>query len=501
MHTAELVLDRSSAMQLVTHPALGGDVQVRVAWLITDDAPCRVQLTGPPSLVGTAEAFIWRTCVAAADAAGWSYLDARGKQHGPCSTAQLKSWRSAGYFPDALPVKNGCSTNWLSLGLLLKERRPQADIDSSDMEVDLIRDEVAQLRECLPDAEAMHGDISMPDAGPLPSAAVLVLVIDTCTLLGCFSLLQRRLTGFCGAAVALVPWAVLYELDGLKSSPKEDVARLARSVTSGLERLLLNESHLWRGQSPQEERLAAAEAEQLRPIGGVGGVGVMKVTGDEKVIRTCIVLQKQGTRSVILSDDTNLRVRASVCSVRALPRYTLPSTLTELHELAHSIAGEPPANAPLFPASDAPMPPAPPDTRMLVEPCLPQASTPAALVDAALACLQRGCSGLVEASYRSEFADHYDIAVQDPQPWSGRTCLKLLTRGWKAVFQTRLPREVLQAATAVEEAVKLAQRRREDGHAAEGVVMAVCTLLAALPSEGEMLQSREDAEALRQVSM
>ena len=501
MHTAELVLDRSSALQLVTHPGLGGG-HVRVAWLITaDNAPCRVHLTGPPSLVGTAEAFIWRTCAAAADAAGWSYLDARGKQHGSFTTAQLKSWRSAGYFPDALPIKNGGSTNWLSLGVLLKERRPPAHAASGDaMEVgqELLADEVAQLRQG--DAEAMHGDISMPDAGPLPSAAVLVLVVDTCTLLGCFSLLQRKLTDFGGAAVALVPWAVLYELDGLKSSPKEDVAKLARSVTAGLERLLLNESHLWRGQSPQEERLAAEEAEQLRPSGGVD----QKVTGDEKVIGSCLVLRKQGTRAVVLSDDTNLRVRAGVCGVRALPRYALPATLAELHELAHSIAGEPPANAPLPPAGDAPMPPAPPpaDTRMHVEPSMPPASTPTAVVDAALACLQRGCSSLVEASYRSEFAEQWDIAVQDPQPWSGRTCLKLLTRGWKAVFQTRLSREVLQAAIAVEEAVKLAQRMREDGHAAKGVVNCVCALLAALPpGSEELLQSREDADALRHVSM
>ena len=492
MQTAELVLDRSSALQLVTHPGLGGD-GVRVAWLITDDS-CRVPLTGPPSLVGAAEAFIWRSCVAAADAAGWLYLDAKGREHGPFSTAQLKSWRSAGYFPDALPVQNGSSTNWLTLGVLLNQRRAPAQA-ACDMDVDqALADEVAQLRQG--DAEGAHGDISMPDAGPLPTATVAVFVVDTCTLLGCFSRLQRILADFGGAAVALVPWTVLLELDGLsKNSAKENVAKLARNVTAGLERLLLHDSHLWRGQSPEEERLATAEAEQLRPGGGAG----QRPTGDERVIGCCLVLRKRGTRAVVLSDDTNLRVRAGVCGVRALPRYAIPATLAELQELVadQRIAGEPPALAPAPPAPPAP----PPDTGMLVEPGLP-ASTPAAVVDAALACLQRACSGMLLDMYRSEFADHWEIAVKEPQPWSGRTGLRLLLRGWKAVFQDRLSRGVLQAATAVEDAIKLAQRRREDGQAARGVVTSVCALLAALPPGGdEMLQAREHADALSHASL
>jgi rRNA-processing protein FCF1 len=517
MLTAELALSASAGPQLAAQVDSGAASGVRWAVLVADGT-CRVQLTGPPSMVASAEASIWRMFPGEADVGRWTYLDARGRQHAGFMTDQLFSWSKAGYFPDALPIKNGRSSSFITLGLLLGSRTT-GSTNNDNMDVDVLSaavDELAQQRETGCDTGDIR-DLAMPDADPLPSTGV-VFVVDTCTLLSSLPRLERVLEALAGAAVALVPWTVIYELDGLKCSQSQEVNKLAREVTHTLERVLRQHSR-WRAQSPAEDRIAAAEAERLRPSGS-------KVTADDKVIAAALVLRKRSIKALVLSNDTNLRVRAGVCSILALPDYAFPGLCTK-EALDNVVASMPHVDAE---NSDGPsmVENAQAMTHasrsfadrsaevldmMQQEPCMQPMMQPMSrvstseAVDRALALLQMGCCDLMENVYREEFGDQFDIAVQEPPPWSGRSCAKMLVRNWNAVFKIRFNPSVLLAANGVEEAAKAAMRRGGSGDpaAARAVVAYAYDLLQALPADGAgagpLLHARGELDALRRQLM
>jgi rRNA-processing protein FCF1 len=298
-----------------------------------------------------------------------------------------------------------------------------------------------------------------------------------------------------GHAVALIPWTVIYELDSLKASEKKEAATAARHVTHQLERLLQQGNSCWHIQKPADERIAAAEADSLRPSGA-------RVTADDKIVATALVLRKLRVDVLLLSNDTNLRVRANVCGVLAVPDYGFPMTAAELKALVsswpplaeHSIseAAEPvkPVTAPG--ASDD-------GDQMLPESRDRPPRDAGALMDAALACVERGASPILESIVRDEFGSQWDIAVQEPPPWDGRKCCRMISRHWTSTFKTRMSRDVLHVAQGLEEAIK--SRRSEGPWAAARIAALVCDLLHALPADGTgaqmLLREREEAEALR----
>ena len=513
MLTTELALSASAGPQLAAQVDSSAASGVRWAVLVADGT-CRVQLTGPPSLVASAEASIWRMFPGEVDVGRWTYLDARGRQHAGFGTDQLLSWRRAGYFPDALPIKNGRSTNFITLGLLLASRTTDST-NNDNMDVDVLSaavDELAQQRETGCDTGDIR-DLAMPDADPLPvPSTAIVFVVDTCTLLSSLPRLERVLEALAGATVALVPWTVIYELDGLKSSQSQEVNKLAREVTHTLERVLRQHSR-WRAQSPAEDRIAAAEAERLRPSGS-------KVTADDKVIAAALVLRKRSIKALVLSNDTNLRVRAGVCSILALPDYAFPGTKEALDNVVASMPHVDAENSdgPSMVENAQAMTHASRSfadrsaevlDMMQQEPCMQPMSrvSTSEAVDRALALLQTGCCDLMESAYREEFGDQFDIAVQEPPPWSGGSCAKMLARNWNAVFKQRFNRDVLLAANCVEEAVKSAMRRGGSGDpaAALAVVTHAYDLLQALPADGAgagpLLHARGDLDALRRQLM
>jgi hypothetical protein len=537
---------------------LAGDAGVRACVLLADGA-CRVRLDGPLSCCVAAEAALWHAAgEAAADARGWYYICPSGRVHGACSTAQLAAWWRAGYWRADLPVRNGGSTAWLPIGTLLGGVAParvraagasaaaaEAAAPDDAMDVDdaaaatAAADELAARRYAGSGADAANADASMADAPPLaPSdAAAVVLVLDTCVLLTRgMPALHRAAAALAGAAVAVVPWTAVCELDGLKRSPSADVAKLARDANAALSHAFAAAHPFFRGESAAEWRAAAAEADASAP----GGAG----SGDDRILASALRLRRKGSRVLLVTNDTNLRLKALVNGLPACPEHALPDTPAALA----AVVDAPPQPAPppaLLRApsheqppdvADAQSAPAPPPAAAAAAPLLeldlgsallpaaqPHAHTasraaapqqqqrqqqqPAAhagALAAALACVARGAGPVLEALLRAQVEpDWWADVVAEPTPFSGRDALRVLKQHWNAYFRSKLPPRAAAAGAALTEACRGATGGAGDASAAVAAATAALELLRALPADGDaagaapaLLAARADAAAL-----
>ena len=193
-----------------------------------------------------------------------------------------------------------------------------------------------------------------PSAPPQPGATGLVL--DTSVLLhGLPRLLAVAEDLGSQACLLIIPWATLGELDGLRHSPTPEVAEGARLATLLLEKLFTSGHPSLRGQTGKESRAALRALE--------GGCTTANPTGDEAVLATAAARRRDGERTLLLSNDTNLRLRARMLGLAALADAALPSTAELLEEAADAVEGweegealrrmppsEPPTNAQALPS-------------------------------------------------------------------------------------------------------------------------------------------------------
>jgi hypothetical protein len=533
------------AFQLAAAPSLlgadGGALErlaaasgVRAAVLVADGT-CRVRLAGALSACCVAEAALWHSAgEGAADAAGWFYIDPGARIHGPCATAQLAAWWRAGYWKADLPVRNGASTAWLPVGVLLGGVTPARAVD---MEVDeqaasAAADELAAWRAA---GGASDDDACMTDALPPVTAShadTVMLVIDTNVLLSRFALLRRAATALRGAAVALVPWTAVCELDGLKNSQAPGVARLARDANAALAAAMAAADPFFRGESAADSRTAAAEADATAPSG--------RASGDDRILASALRLRHGGAAVLLVTNDTNLRLKALV---NGLPAFTADALPTTPQALAAAAAAPPPPppppallRAPSAEAAPPPLPPHLPPPALLrapsaeaapalslpavvslpAEPPQPAAALPraapspspealAAAPGAALACVARGAAPVLEALLRAELEALFADVVSEATPFSGRDALRVLKRHWNACFRHALPARAAAAGAALHEACCAAARRDASASAsstARAAATAAAELLGALPQPEDavaaaaLAAARADAAAL-----
>lgn len=489
----ELTLAVRCAPLLVTPGlALGDGVQVAV---LVEGGRCRVRLSGAPSAVASAEASLWRRLGDAEGESGWSLLDPRGCIRGGFTIPQLRAWRASGYLHEAQPVRHQASSGWLQLSELLTGRLGQLQAtDAMDLDeaTRSASDELAQRRA----AHQFTVDTAMPDAPAVAADAAdaVLLVVDTCVLMSRLTLLKVYVEALSCSAIVLVPWAALRELDGLKCSPLPSVAKLARDATHALEALLREKHPCFRGQTPGEAHAARSEAAVC------SGDPQGRLTGDEFMLGAVMSLRRRGTRAVLLTNDTNLRLRAAVCRLPALPEYALPGTAQELAAVAaldvDEVAHE---------DTTTPLPPVQAPASACTGTGIPRGLSAREVVTAALGCVERGAAGVFEALYRAEFGTFWEVATMEPQPWDGRCLLRMLRKNWQVLFKEALPRQAQSAGAAMEEAMRdVAQARRAANgeaelRAARRVAAAARDLLVAVPAQGgavELAAARTQAAAL-----
>ena len=140
----------------------------------------------------------------------------------------------------------------------------------------------------------------LPPEAPLPTKIperpLLRVVVDANIVLDAGDLSPAYLLQDCGAVRIILPLRVAKELDGLKNSADEDIARRARRANAFF-------SDSWIRRQPW------LELEQ--------GAGVAGRTADEEILDVALAAQKEGV-TILCTRDKNLRLRAAHAGVDAL---------------------------------------------------------------------------------------------------------------------------------------------------------------------------------------
>jgi len=163
----------------------------------------------------------------------------------------------------------------------------------------------------------------------------LCIVVDTNVLLADFDCVEKiRFQAALGKTadrtVVVIPWIVLCELDGLKSSVT-DIAFSARVAINRLNDAIRRGDPFIRGQSLREFRQAASE-HSFGPADGK-----LRATNDDRVLQCCMHLHvgpegddepgrlpvPESLRVLLLSNDTNLCSKALVNGIAACSSYAL----------------------------------------------------------------------------------------------------------------------------------------------------------------------------------
>jgi len=288
--------------------------------------------------------------------------------------------------------------------------------------------------------------------------------------------LLRALQTLDSHAYLYITSAAVGELDGLKNSANAQVSRSARAVTRQLETLMAARHPGLRGQTVEAARSALRLACLSVAMPWRRDGGASAPTGDERILAAALSLQQGGTRVILLSDDVNLRLRASISGVPSVGAARTPSSVAELL----AVAG---------PALQLPPPPPPQPVRPVREPPLPLAA-----VALALQCIAAGCSAHWEALYRAEYGDMADVAVGEKAPFDGRACLRLMRKHWSLVFAPAgFPRSAREAGERLEAAAKGVPGQETAREAAGDALL----LLSALPEGVPGAEAaRAEAQAL-----
>ena len=139
-----------------------------------------------------------------------------------------------------------------------------------------------------------------PEAPPptkIPERPLLRVVVDANIVLDAGDLSPAYLLQDCGAVRIILPLRVAKELDGLKSSSDDDVARRARRANAFFS-------------DPWIRRQPWLELEQ-------GAGEAANRTADEEILDVALAAQKEGT-TVLCTRDKNLKLRAAHAGVEAL---------------------------------------------------------------------------------------------------------------------------------------------------------------------------------------
>ena len=124
-----------------------------------------------------------------------------------------------------------------------------------------------------------------------------------------------------GAARIVIPWTVLCELEGLKSSAS--VARDAQSANKVLLDLFEGRRDLIVGQTPAEARKAAVEFSELLSSSPPPGAR----SNDNRILQCALQLLERAEAVLLVSDDVNMLAKAAIVRLETANAETFVSKL------------------------------------------------------------------------------------------------------------------------------------------------------------------------------
>ncbi|GAA5917205.1 hypothetical protein JCM6882_002256 [Rhodosporidiobolus microsporus] len=265
-------------------------------------------------------------------------------------------WLIADTLPHSSSSHGGPISLTLALGTVEGVEAADELMDWEEVKVEEAVKAVRQLRET---HEVMQVDLPWEVEGGQRARGGevgTVVVVDTNILISHLALLrdlvQLVASSPSPSLTLLIPHIVLLELDGLKTSSRStdgpgraqtSISSLARAATNWLLAALKSDAAVVRGQRKSETLLPLDEA---RSRGGAGD-------NDTRVLDAALFFREreQGVRVVLLSDDNNLRLRATVEGVEATGVGAKADAQSLLEQLGMPLALSPSPGAVLAPSS------------------------------------------------------------------------------------------------------------------------------------------------------
>jgi len=421
----------------------------------------------------------------------YTYLDRKGREQGPFPMQMLVKWKEKGYFDGNLWVKEEGREEWCTL----QDELEQPTEDMEVVEV-LEKHRHAPIWMLNDDAQPMEGVTLEVDIGearehaPMvassPEVPLVCIVLDTNVVLTHLSFVQSlkdRYAPHCQVLV-VVPWIVVCELDGLKSSRRGDgtgsrVADLARQAIRHLKQVAMRPDGFTFVQTMSEFRDAAKKLQKF----SVGS----HVNNDDRILQCCIHYQQKmnegGTQNqgadfgagvVLLSNDANLCVKAIANGVSACSTKDFPSGAEELmHEAENTATGV-----------EAPTP-------LEEEDCPTFTSTDAIkstdwyeLINEAVTVFEDVYNDVCLAQFERAMGDLWEDVIDTKPPWKGKDIASYIRRHWNAVFRDVMPPSLLQQVDVLEQIMrKIAKSNAVEGFDTLKCIDAVEHLVLKAPTE------------------
>ncbi|XP_064457506.1 uncharacterized protein LOC135368267 [Ornithodoros turicata] len=146
---------------------------------------------------------------------------------------------------------------------------------------------------------------------PLADYNGIYLITDTNVFLQHLNLIKGIINADTGSDtyIVCVPWIVIQELDRIRNNKKESNKELAATAFQAIlyiNRLLETKNPKLRGQTIAEARIK----DSMMPRDG-------HVTNDDHLLCCCLSLHRQGSRVILMTNDTNLRNKAIINGIES----------------------------------------------------------------------------------------------------------------------------------------------------------------------------------------
>ena len=421
----------------------------------------------------------------------YTYLDRNGREQGPFPMRMLEKWMERGYFDGNIQVRENGSGIWSTLQNELVHT-------PDDMEVVEVLERHRHTSEWMldDDAHPMEGvtlelDIEerraqAPVVASTPEVPLVCVVLDTnivLTHLPFVQSLKERYTPKC-QVVAVVPWIVVCELDGLKSSTKGEetglkVAELARNAIRCLKESAMHPDGFMFVQTMMEFRDAAKKLQKFTVES--------HVNNDDRILQCCIHYQQNmnegatqnqgadfGAGVILLSNDTNLCVKALANGVSAVCIKDFPTRAEDLLHAAESTALG--VEAPTHTEDEGSQ------TLSATEGIIGTGSYE--LIQEAVGVFERVYNAVCLAEFQRAMGELWVDVIEAKPPWKGRDIVSFLRRHWNAVFRDVMPSSLLQQIDVLEQIFrKLSKRKALEGADVLKCIDAVEHLVSKVPTE------------------
>lgn len=426
----------------------------------------------------------------------YTYLDRNGREQGPFPMRMLEKWMEKGYFDGNLKVRENGRGKWSTL-------QDELVHTPDDMEVV----EVLERHRHTPvwmlddDAHPMEGvtlelDIEerreqAPVISSTPDVPLVCVVLDTNIVLTHLTFVQSLKERYKPMiqVVAVVPWIVVCELDGLKSSTKGEetgpkVAELARNAIRCLKESATRPDGFMFVQTLAEFREGAKKLQKFTIES--------HVNNDDRILQCCIHYQQNmnegstqnqgadfGAGVILLSNDANLCVKALANGVSAMGLKDFPSCAEDLLHAAESTALG--VEAPTLREDESCQ------TLTTTEGIIGTGSRE--LIEEAVEVFERVYNDVCLAQFQRAMGELWVDVIEAKPPWQGRDIVSFLRRHWNAVFRDVMQTSLLKQIDVLDQIF----RKHSRGRALEGTDVLKCIdaveqLVVKVPTEHAKLE-------------